>query len=350
MPTSGSNPDQLIGNTSGMGGSGLTKSRLAGLSVSPNNDKIAVVGTDSAKVIVYNYTPGNTAGSGAALASGRETAAASPFLVVGATQGTVWKDNSTVLTFSANQGGPNFFSTLYSVTDSGSALSAPTQLAQVVTPFITSNYTSLAYNPAVSPYLYALWSGFAGSATPQSQTRLFVFDPTNNYSLLTTQTDANNLKGVDLSLSTQTGRDIALDKNGNLFIGAFDSTITYMPAADFTNPAAIAAIGSGTSGLTTFYYGSTYDATAFPGMDLGFAAPGITGDYNADGKVNAQDYVIWRKTNINGAQGYTDWRSNYGTGGPGAGAGLDGASVPEPASLVLLVIGLTAFCVRRRGA
>jgi hypothetical protein len=85
-------------------------------------------------------------------------------------------------------------------------------------------------------------------------------------------------------------------------------------------------------------------------MDLGFAPAGLTGDYNGDGKVDAGDYVIWRKTNINGAQGYTDWRSNYGTGGPGAGAGLDGASVPEPASLVLLVIGLTAFCSRRRSA
>jgi hypothetical protein len=72
---------------------------------------------------------------------------------------------------------------------------------------------------------------------------------------------------------------------------------------------------------------------------------GLTGDYNGDGKVNSQDYVVWRKTGINGAQGYTDWRSNFGNGGLGA-----GASVPEPTSAVLLVIGLVAFCSRRRSA
>jgi hypothetical protein len=337
---------QLIGATNattpiGSAAGAVTSSRLAGLSVSPDNSKIAVVGTDAGKVIVYDYTAGNTAGTGASLTGGRQSATA---LVTVATQGTVWKNNSTVIAFSSSGNLIEVDGTSMAVNDVGVATN------DVVVPFNTSPYSSIAYNPAISPYVYALWSGFATAANPSSQTRLYVFDPANNYQLLTTQTDANTLKGVDLSLSSQTGRDIALDKNGNLFIGGFDSTITYMPAADFANPATIAAIPSGVSGISTFYYQSTYNATAFPGMDIGFAPAGLTGDYNADGKVNAQDYVIWRKTNINGAQGYTDWRSNYGTGGPGAGAGLDGASVPEPASLVLLVIGLAAFCSRRRSA
>jgi hypothetical protein len=38
---------------------------------------------------------------------------------------------------------------------------------------------------------------------------------------------------------------------------------------------------------------------------------GLTGDYNGDGKVDAADYVVWRKTNINGQQGYNDWRANF---------------------------------------
>jgi hypothetical protein len=99
-----------------------------------------------------------------------------------------------------------------------------------------------------------------------------------------------------------------------------------------------------------WYYDDIFQTQpGFTGLDIGFAPPaGITGDYNHDGKVDAADYVIWRKTGINGAQGYTDWRSNFGTGGPGAGSGLGGASVPEPASAVLLVIGLAAFGSRRR--
>jgi hypothetical protein len=42
------------------------------------------------------------------------------------------------------------------------------------------------------------------------------------------------------------------------------------------------------------------------------------GDYNADGKVDAADYVYWRKNNNNGAQGYTDWRANFGASGSGS--------------------------------
>jgi hypothetical protein len=39
---------------------------------------------------------------------------------------------------------------------------------------------------------------------------------------------------------------------------------------------------------------------------------GLTGDYNGDGEVDAADYVVWRTTNINGQQGYNDWRANFG--------------------------------------
>lgn len=371
MATTGSIPaptGQLIGNTklaantavgqSGAGGcgagpclTGVTLSRLAGLSVAPDNSKIAVVGTDTGRVLVYDYASGNTAGSGASLSGGRESIVN---LTPVATQGTVWKNNSTVIAFSSAGNLIEVNSASMVTTDVG----LPTN--DVTVPFNSSPYSSIAYNPAISPYVYALWSGFAAAASPQSQTRLYVFDPANNYQLLTTQTDANTLKGIDLSLSSQTGRDIALDKNGNLFIGAFDSTITYMPAADFASPAAIAAIPSNVSGISTFYYGSNYDATAFPGMDIGFAAPGTTGDYNNDGKVDAADYVTWRKAQgtttvlpndpVGGTIGtaqYNNWRANFGNP-PGAGSSLGGGSVPEPASAVLLVIGLAVFCPRRR--
>ena len=87
---------------------------------------------------------------------------------------------------------------------------------------------------------------------------------------------------------------------------------------------------------------------------------GLTGDYNNDGKVDAGDYATWKKAEgtgnvlandpIGGTIGagqYTNWRANFGKP-PGAGSGLEAASVPEPASAVLLMIGLVAFCSRRR--
>ena len=75
--------------------------------------------------------------------------------------------------------------------------------------------------------------------------------------------------------------------------------------------------------------------------------PQLIGDYNDDRSVDAADYVVWRKTGINGPQGYTDWRANFGKTAPAAAA----AAVPEPATSALFVsalIGIWAGNHRRR--
>ncbi len=74
------------------------------------------------------------------------------------------------------------------------------------------------------------------------------------------------------------------------------------------------------------------------------AAAGLTGDYNGDGKVDAADYVVWRKTNINGQQGYDDWRANFGRSAPGSGGGT---AVPEPATPVLLGLAASLLLTAR---
>jgi hypothetical protein len=72
---------------------------------------------------------------------------------------------------------------------------------------------------------------------------------------------------------------------------------------------------------------------AYEGVPMGPA-----GDYNNNGKVDAADYVLWRKNP--GAYGgspagYNTWRANFGNP-PGAGAGVDSAIVPEPTGCLLL--------------
>jgi hypothetical protein len=86
------------------------------------------------------------------------------------------------------------------------------------------------------------------------------------------------------------------------------------------------------------------------GVVLYEAAPpvgALPGDHNDDGKVDTADYVVWRKSNINGQQGYNDWRTNYGRTA-GSGSALAGAAVPEPGALMLLAGGLLATALMRR--
>ena len=74
------------------------------------------------------------------------------------------------------------------------------------------------------------------------------------------------------------------------------------------------------------------------------------GDFNGDGKVDAADYVTWRKGlgTIYTQNDYNVWRAHFGqTAGSGAGATANGA-VPEPATLVLLTFAASGWCLRRR--
>jgi hypothetical protein len=65
------------------------------------------------------------------------------------------------------------------------------------------------------------------------------------------------------------------------------------------------------------------------------------GDFNGDMKVDAADYVVWRKTGGTPA-GYNDWRNNFGFG-TGAGS-LSAGTVPEP-SMMILVMSAAASVV-----
>jgi hypothetical protein len=108
--------------------------------------------------------------------------------------------------------------------------------------------------------------------------------------------------------------------------------------------------------------GQAYDLALAKGDPL-YSIVVAPGDYNADGTVNAADYVVWRNTlgsvddlraDGNGnemidAGDYDIWKSLFGTH-YGSGAGSL-ATVPEPASALLAVVGIClAGGYRRRGA
>jgi hypothetical protein len=72
-------------------------------------------------------------------------------------------------------------------------------------------------------------------------------------------------------------------------------------------------------------------ALTFEGAPL----PGPPGDYNNDFVVDAADYVVWR--NADGTpNGYSVWRENFGRV---AGSGAIGHEIPEPMSLLQVILG-----------
>ncbi len=76
------------------------------------------------------------------------------------------------------------------------------------------------------------------------------------------------------------------------------------------------------------------------------AVPGLPGDFNNNGTVDAADYIVWRKTD--GTQtGYNTWRTHFGqTAGSDLGSSVN-VNVPEPAALVMLLMGMLVMCSRR---
>jgi hypothetical protein len=68
--------------------------------------------------------------------------------------------------------------------------------------------------------------------------------------------------------------------------------------------------------------------------------PAEFGDFNADNRTNAADYVVWRKMNDNDPAQYATWQEYFGfkIHNSTAVAGAGGSGVPEPASISFLAI------------
>jgi hypothetical protein len=73
---------------------------------------------------------------------------------------------------------------------------------------------------------------------------------------------------------------------------------------------------------------------------------GLVGDFNMDGKVDAADYVVWRKNGLTQAQ-FDAWRGNFGAMAGGGGGSHSGA-VPEPTTLAILCLFASLALASRR--
>jgi hypothetical protein len=138
-----------------------------------------------------------------------------------------------------------------------------------------------------------------------------------------------------------TGDDPVADKvirQGDLLFGAATTKINFYK-------------GLNDNGQIAFAYELDNGVTG-----VAIATPVIDGDFNHDGTVDAADYVVWRKNpgGIYTPDDYNTWRTNFGLSfsfGPDPGAAASAASqsstIPEPATLVILMLAAAGWCLRR---
>jgi hypothetical protein len=179
---------------------------------------------------------------------------------------------------------------------------------------------------------------------------------------------------VDIILGGKTPDKIVTPANNPQFLGVQNQVRYLGLRMDLNNTSANNTASEFNFGWIGIKITNEADATAQvvgygyetdPGVSIPAGTTGArAGDYNNDGKVDAADYVLWRKggplqneTVTPGAttpEDYTPWRLNFG-GTMAAGSGLGPASaVPEPGSILFSLtagfgLAVIYLCRRIRG-
>jgi autotransporter-associated beta strand protein len=120
-----------------------------------------------------------------------------------------------------------------------------------------------------------------------------------------------------------------------------------------------------TAQLPTLSPGLLWDTSKLMSEGRLDVVAGLAGDYNDDGTVDAADYIIWRKSagaigvglvadgnrdlHVNQVD-YDVWRAHFGQTASSGSGDTANSAVPEPATLVLLLVSATVWCLRRRRA
>jgi hypothetical protein len=162
-------------------------------------------------------------------------------------------------------------------------------------------------------------------------------------------TNVINIETLGDNGAHNSGAQVEFDAAGNLYVA--NSAISTASADPLLTGQLVQVFSPGGNWLATTKSDGTFALVPF------VPPVGLLGDFNDDGKVDAADYVIWRKNETANAalpndDGLTTqaarfdlWKANFGNMTmPGGGAG----AVPEPASWTLLALGLVLAAIRGR--
>lgn len=193
------------------------------------------------------------------------------------------------------------------------------------------------------------WVADAGGITPlvingtSGSNRVQLQDP-NEVSANTGANGSGNLRGDGTALELDLSALV-----GNHTLMLIDNRTSQQVVGFFETGATTELYEEGEQILGTGYHGSvTISYVGGTGNDVLLtlvATSPLPGDHNGDGLVDAADYVAWRKSGIQGQQGYSDWKANFGALTPGVGAivtdAVNTAQVPEPVGWATVALSVS---------
>jgi T5SS/PEP-CTERM-associated repeat protein len=219
----------------------------------------------------------------------------------------------------------------------------------------TGNFTSFIPGNPVAPAIDGNNVAFFGAGSGGQQ-GIYAGIPGNPVRIADTATaipgGTGNFTGFgDVSLSATDVAFFAMGASGQQ--GIYDMTggalVKVIDLTDLVDGRPIAGLSFSRSGLSGDPL--AFQATFVDGSQgiYTWSQPGITGDFNHNGVVDAADYVSWRKglgTTYTQSD-YDVWRAHFGqSAGAGATAASSSAAVPEPAMFQLLLLAIACVLLR----
>lgn len=259
--TDGTDVGTKILDFDGAGGNPL--SRMAGLSFSPDNTKLAVYGADTGRVHIFTYNAGVSVGSGMGATATflKQSASLAPTTPT-QTCGTAWLNNTTVLLHVVDANGTN--SRLYSIDVTTMPDATATLRATLAAPGGGNMFCDVEYSNDIAPGLAFCSMGRNSGTT------------TNRLTVVET-TGWTIVDSVDYSTSSDTFREIGFGPDKRLYVSTFGSDLNFLTIdADSSGTITAADIPLIPDNSSAPHYTSVTFAS-FNGMDVAFGVADPTG-------------------------------------------------------------------------
>lgn len=261
--------------------------RVVGLSVSPDNTKLAVFGVSTLRLYILNYD-GTVDPATATLNTEIDL---SGVFAAGPSVGTAFLDNDNVLLLDPDG---NLLKIEISTSDVTTLAFNPR------TPIPAISLGDIEYNPEVSPHIFVSIGSFAASVTTNT---LYVADIAGNIVNQSGGQTFTDFSNASLGTADETFREIGFDCEGNLFIGTFVNNANRVNVKYLPNASNVAGITGGFGSLVAWHTLLPTEGTSnFSGLDVaagtnigspgsgcGAAACVLPGDLNSDSLINGRD-------------------------------------------------------------